>query len=405
MYRIIRSNEEVKTDLSYIGGVIKRRRIEQNLTQEIIARGICSISYLSKIENSRMKPDPMVIQEVSKRVGIYFDKKVSEGALQKYIENVFTLFFYETPSVMEDYLESHPIDNFFLVYGMIRYLIAIKKRDNALSLEYREMLKPLFNTMPKDLQYSFVIALIIDHFQMHEYNEAFNYARLIEDQKLPVDMMEFLYHYYSYVSYLNADRFDKAYDHYMNALTVIPKLNHPYYFNALYLENQFHKMRLDPYYDLSNIESYLMYTPALPLINKVNLMIMKNAIKKEDFDNLELFPTSIQDEAFYHLVYLKKVYLNDSADVLKENVPFYAKPYQVMSALHEISDRLERIEYIKAVAIPTMKTHEHIEFLNLLFEEVIDYYHGHSRYKEAMALVKKKYKIMHGIQSFERIQA
>lgn len=405
MYKIIRSNEEVKTDLSYIGGVIKRRRIEKNLTQESIARGICSISYLSKIENSRMKPDPLVIEEVSKRVGIYFDKKVSERTLQKYIENVYTLFFYNQAEDMENYLESHPIDHFFLIDGMIRYLIAIKRGDHALSMEYRSILKPLFNTMPKDLQLSFVVALIIDHYQTHEFNEAFNHARLIEDQNLPVDMMAFLYHYYCYMSYANVNRFDQTVDHYMSALALIPKLNHSYYFNALYLESEYHKMRLNPYYELSGIESYLMTMPAKPLINKINVMIMKNAIKNNDFEKLDLIPSDTMDESFYHLAYLKCIYLNESQEVFEKALPYYAKPYQVMVHLHQFDNSLERIEYIKSVAIPTMKNHENIEFLDVLFDEIVNYYSEHSRYKEAIALIKKRYKIMSKIQSFERIQS
>jgi len=403
MYKIIQSNEEVKTDLSYIGGVIKRRRKEKKLTQQMIARGICSISYLSKIENSRMKADPMIIQEVSKRVGIYFDKKVSEKMLQNYIENAFTLFFYEDSQEMENFLEDHPIGDFFLVDGMIRYLIAIKKRDLALSTDYREILKPLFNTMPKDLQFAFVIALMIDHYQMHQFNEAINHSRLLEGQRLPLNIMEFLYHYYSYLSFSNVNLFYKSYEHYGFAQNVLPKLNHPFYFNALYLEKQFHDMKMNPYYNLSNIDNYIINTPADTLKNKVNIMILENALRNKETNTEWYHHDDLNDEAYYHLMYLKLVHLDEPTNLFDEEVPYFAKPYQVMVELSKITDRLGRVEFIKSKAIPTMKLHENITFLKVLFEEIIEHYQTHSRYREALSLVKKKEKIFNKIIEFEPI--
>lgn len=57
-----------------IGPFIKLNRIKQNMTQEQLAEGIVSESYLSKIENQRTVASPDVIQMLSVRLGIELNK-------------------------------------------------------------------------------------------------------------------------------------------------------------------------------------------------------------------------------------------------------------------------------------------------------------------------------------------
>ena len=46
--------ESIKKDYQEIGTFIKKRRKDLNMTQDMISNGICSISYLSKIENNQI---------------------------------------------------------------------------------------------------------------------------------------------------------------------------------------------------------------------------------------------------------------------------------------------------------------------------------------------------------------
>lgn len=59
------------------GNLIKVERLRKNMKQSVLARGICSISYLSKIENNQTAPSEEVLDMLFKRldidVPVYFD--------------------------------------------------------------------------------------------------------------------------------------------------------------------------------------------------------------------------------------------------------------------------------------------------------------------------------------------
>ncbi|TCI32832.1 MULTISPECIES: tetratricopeptide repeat protein [unclassified Exiguobacterium] len=59
------------------GNLIKVERMRNNMKQSVLARGICSISYLSKIENNQTTPSEEVLELIFKRLGLdvplYFD--------------------------------------------------------------------------------------------------------------------------------------------------------------------------------------------------------------------------------------------------------------------------------------------------------------------------------------------
>ncbi|MBO8155733.1 MAG: helix-turn-helix domain-containing protein [Bacillaceae bacterium] len=58
----------------YIGKVIRDLRVKQNMTQQDLAKGICSVTYLSKIENNNMTPSDEVLECICGRLGITKDE-------------------------------------------------------------------------------------------------------------------------------------------------------------------------------------------------------------------------------------------------------------------------------------------------------------------------------------------
>lgn len=65
-------------DMEYnYGNLIKIERMRRNMKQSVLARGVCSISYLSKIENNQTSPSEEVLEMLFKRLDIdvplYYD--------------------------------------------------------------------------------------------------------------------------------------------------------------------------------------------------------------------------------------------------------------------------------------------------------------------------------------------
>lgn len=61
-----------------IGLIIKKNRLEQNMSQESLCHGICAVSYLSKIENGSVKADIEIISKLFLELAITFNEVVSE---------------------------------------------------------------------------------------------------------------------------------------------------------------------------------------------------------------------------------------------------------------------------------------------------------------------------------------
>ncbi len=75
-----------------IGAFIKLHRIEQNMTQEELAKGIVSMSYLSKIENGRTEASSEVISMLCTRLGIHLDNE-DEARIQEMCAKWYDLLF------------------------------------------------------------------------------------------------------------------------------------------------------------------------------------------------------------------------------------------------------------------------------------------------------------------------
>ena len=75
--------------MSSIGYIIKQERLNQNIKQTVLAKGICSTSYLSKIENNSTVPSEEVTTFLLKRLNLEVGKLSNEE------ENKFIEAFYE----------------------------------------------------------------------------------------------------------------------------------------------------------------------------------------------------------------------------------------------------------------------------------------------------------------------
>lgn len=122
-----------------VGPFIKLHRIEQKITQEALARGIVSMSYLSKIENQRTTASPEVVSMLCARLGVQYSNKENAEMKEKY-KNWFKLLFEvndkeeiiakhdEIQKKLDQTNASGPI--MFEIHK-IRYYLILEKRNEA----------------------------------------------------------------------------------------------------------------------------------------------------------------------------------------------------------------------------------------------------------------------------------
>lgn len=94
--------DDVELNISrIISQAIKRERLEKNLTLESMAHGICSLSYLSKIENFTIIPHTSYLEALCERLDIDF-KRILESQIKNDINEVLKFYLYQLYDNLEE---------------------------------------------------------------------------------------------------------------------------------------------------------------------------------------------------------------------------------------------------------------------------------------------------------------
>ncbi|MGN7477545.1 helix-turn-helix domain-containing protein [Solibacillus silvestris] len=131
---------EKKRDLSNLGGILKMNRIQQGITQEEMSLGICTPSYLSRIENSNVTADLEIYELLFQKLNIDLSAKQQESEnINEKLEALYTeLLMNKKPDeatleVLEAFENPFLESEFHLKRGLVlgRYLIYLGKYEEA----------------------------------------------------------------------------------------------------------------------------------------------------------------------------------------------------------------------------------------------------------------------------------
>lgn len=131
---------------NYIGYLIKYNRLKLNYSQEGLCKGICAVSYLSKIENGSVEPSPEIIDQLFKALNINYLR--DEILLSKYKSLLFSFFdktFHDEPTTEEEKELSTADEHLLyselgLEYQLFRVYQLYNKKD---SINAKSLLKSL----------------------------------------------------------------------------------------------------------------------------------------------------------------------------------------------------------------------------------------------------------------------
>lgn len=93
---------------AYTGYLIRRTRLEKNLSQEGLAKGICATSYLSKIEQGLVEPGKDIIDRLFDALEIDFvrEPELEEEAQHRLERYLFLIEGGEPAQEQEAFLRS-----------------------------------------------------------------------------------------------------------------------------------------------------------------------------------------------------------------------------------------------------------------------------------------------------------
>ena len=139
---------------AYTGYLIRRERLAQNLSQEGLCKGICAVSYLSKIEQGLVEPGQEIIDRLFAALHIEF---VRDRELEEEAERQLAQFFFlreadvpceEARLFFKAYGQRLSRSEFALSYSVYRMCLEADRNDKDAVKTRFEKLKPFLACMP-----------------------------------------------------------------------------------------------------------------------------------------------------------------------------------------------------------------------------------------------------------------
>ena len=162
---------------NYIGYLIKYNRLKRNYSHEGLCKGICAVSYLSKIEKGVADPSPEIIDQLFKALNInYLRDKILLSKYKSLLFNFFDKTFHDEPTTEEEKELSIADEQLLyselgLEYQLFRVYQLYNKKDstNAKSLlKSLELFKEYMNE-PTLFLYEYIYSYLEEDFKKKFY--------------------------------------------------------------------------------------------------------------------------------------------------------------------------------------------------------------------------------------------
>lgn len=396
--RNVISNE--KNDYKDMGNFIKKSRKELNITQEELCDGICSISYLSKIENNQIVPNEFYVREIMEKLNV--DELVLTNSLKEkdYVFRIITAFFYMDHTEIEKiYQEIKNIEHNTLInlckFGHAVYF------ENDEAVDYMMMLEHLLNNM-SDLEVGMYLYFSAKYFmnQQH-YKTSLDVIKLTKDVKIHEDFLNGLIHELSYYVKQKLLIKNASNEDYNNALTIFTSNHNTKKIIKMALVKVEFLIKENPRYSLEILNSIQIHV--LDDETKDYYCYLKAKIMKECGRNNEciMYLRDIKEDSSYYfkkmVLLLEVCQLEEDDEMAKEieNILDMFSPnkkdmtekvyYHYLKQIEEPDKK----EFLRDIAIPFSIKSENYHLLLFYINDLIQICEKNSRYKEALTYYNK----------------
>lgn len=193
-----------------IGSSIRKRRLEMRMTQEILAKGICSNTYISKIENNAIVVKRENLSLIMERMNLPLSAIGFPEEMVDILERSFRLFCQKDIHGYEQLIADIAKYEFGILIQVARlgYYVLIGDSDAA-----RPIYDELFRYLNALEEYGLVIFILYAcwyNILVFDYETARNIIELIESSLYLSDDIFAMFHYLEYVIYGNLHSFHKA---------------------------------------------------------------------------------------------------------------------------------------------------------------------------------------------------
>lgn len=187
-----------RNDFQDIGGYIKKKRKELNITQDVVSNGICSVSYLSKIENNQIIPKEFYVREIMEKLEVdeeYFEKDLNDSL---YLDKILKGMFYLDDSLVESTYNDIEIVEHNLTINLCKlaYYVYFGKSDDN---QYVMMLENLVNNMNNFELKIYLLLASLYYISLEKFKISLEILILGNKIDITNDMLSSLYSEYTYL--------------------------------------------------------------------------------------------------------------------------------------------------------------------------------------------------------------
>jgi len=377
-------NPEITNNSDNIGSILKHHRLRLNLTLEDSAEGICSISYLSKIENSLIRPSQKYLLQLEERynANFQFQPTTHQEVLNRLIENIF----FEQNELMDEVLFED--ENYQTKLNEIGYLMSQNSFETA--RQTHQNLNPYIKNL-NDIELGFYLfltsKLLSRQGRLKEAFSILGHVNLDMDNlylKLLIETEKFILatkmNHHPYISL--------SYEHLKFMLIeneLYQKLNKIKFNYMTYLVQFIHESKLDEILERSkHYETY-----------QKNYLRAKYYYEHMQYElSFKLLKDQMDDMHSYKLALMSLNRLNQLKDIKKliQNVDSIENThlrilikYLQMKSNSKINIE-EIVEFIQSEILKNNDLPDEIDYLNFWYEEGYMYLRKIGYYKDATKL-------------------
>lgn len=400
--KIIKRYEKVNHDNVYqdIGTLIKERRKELKLTQETISNGICSISYLSKIENNQISPNEFFVKEIMDKMEV--EDSVYRKTLEdkNYLVNMINHIFYDDKNLSEEVYFDIKDFNHNLVLNIVKlgYIVHHNKWDDD---QYVMMLENLVQNMDDYELKAYLLFALMYNVSNNMYKNAFDLYLTFSTIPLVDDKLDAIAFEYAYMIFQELKVCINSFTEYETSLNLYMK--HSNYKRATSLR-------------LLNVESLISndHNKAYEELMKLNTVILDDydfdrynlsrariVFKKKSYKESAMILSNIGEKSFFYydkMILLYEICLKEEdngmiSQISKviDSLPHDKAKLKAKIYYHYLlqENRQDKKEYLREIAIPFSVKVGDINSLAKYTDDIMEVCIDASRYKEAVMHYKK----------------
>ena len=392
--------EKYKNDFTDIGSFIKEKRKELNVTQDEISTGICSISYLSKIENNQIIPNDFYVREIMEKLDVdraIYTKSMKE---KEYLQNVINAYFYmDDNSIRLIYEDIKDVEhNLVINLCKLGYIVYSGINDES---QYVMMLEHLVNNMSDYEIKVYLFFAAIYFISNRKYKTALELILLNEKLTNNNDLLEGMFYEISY---------------YVKQRLHIKNCSSEDYYHAMSIYSRYHNVNRIIFMALNKAKYLINENPekALKVLKTIKTELLVEGIrdfyyytksqvyyKLERYSDATLSLKKITEESEF---YLRKMTLLLRICIKSQDYEMISEIKKILSKYrpnkNEMKSKVfyhyliqendnDRKEYLRDIAIPFSIQIEDYDTLKEYTDTVMEICVDNSRYKEATQYYRK----------------